>query len=104
MTCTAATPKLSEEEISERLLLLDGWSLGEAWIEKNFRFRSFVRVMSFVNAVAYLAESVNHHPDIVIHYNEVTLRNWTHAAGGVTQHDFLLAEKIDGLIEAEKSP
>jgi 4a-hydroxytetrahydrobiopterin dehydratase len=103
MTCTAATPKLSEEEISERLLRLDGWSKGEAWIEKRFRFKSFLRAMSFVNAVAYLAESVNHHPDLVIHYNEVTLRNWTHAAGGITEHDFLLAEKIDGLVETGNS-
>ena len=102
MTCTAATPKLSEEEISERLLRLDGWSKAEVWIEKRFRFKNSLRAMSFVNAVAYLAESVNHHPDIVIHYNEVTLRNWTHAAGGVTEHDFLLAERIDGLIETEK--
>jgi 4a-hydroxytetrahydrobiopterin dehydratase len=103
MTCTAATPKLSEEEISERLLLLDGWSKAETWIEKRFRFKNFLRAMSFANAVAYLAETENHHPDIVIHYNEVTLRNWTHAAGGVTEHDFSLAEKIDGLIETGKS-
>lgn len=103
MTCSAATPKLSEEEISERLLPLDGWSKGEAWIEKRFRFKNFLRAMSFVNAVAYLAETVNHHPDIVIHYNEVTLRNWTHVAGGITECDFSLAEKIDGLIETAKS-
>ena len=103
MTCTAATPKLSEEEISERLLRLDGWSKGEAWIERRFLFKNSLRAMSFVNAVAYLAESVNHHPDIVIHYNEVTLRNWAHAAGGVTEHDFLLAERIDGLVETGNS-
>jgi|ERR1700730_9687210 len=103
MTCTAATPKLSEEEICERLLRLDGWSKADLWIEKSFPFKNFLRAMSFVNAVAYLAESVNHHPDIVIHYNEVTLRNWTHAVGGVTAHDFLLAERIDGLAETRKS-
>lgn len=103
MTCTAATPTLSEEEIRERLLRLDGWSKGEAWIERRFRFKSFLRTMSFVNAVAYLAESVNHHPEIVIHYNEVTLRNLTHAAGGVTEHDFLLAKKIVELFETGNS-
>jgi 4a-hydroxytetrahydrobiopterin dehydratase len=54
--------------------------------------------MLFVNAVAHLAETVNHHPDIFIHYNEVTVRNWTHAAGCVTEHDFSLAEKIDELV------
>jgi 4a-hydroxytetrahydrobiopterin dehydratase len=97
MTCAASTSRLSDQEISERLLLLKGWSRGENWIEKEFTFKNFLRAMSFVSAVAYLAESVNHHPDIIIHYNEVKLKNWTHAAGGITEHDFLLAEQIEAL-------
>jgi 4a-hydroxytetrahydrobiopterin dehydratase len=97
MTCTASTTRLSEQEISDRLSLLRGWSKGEHWIEKQFSFKNFLRAMSFVNAVAYLAESANHHPDIIIHYNEVKLKNWTHAAGGITEHDFLLAEQIETL-------
>ena len=104
MTCTAATPKLTGEEISERLSRLSGWSRGADWIEKKYEFKNFLCAMSFVNAVAYLAESLSHHPDILIHYNKVTLRNWTHAAGGLTEYDFALAEKIDALIEREKSP
>jgi 4a-hydroxytetrahydrobiopterin dehydratase len=103
MTCSAATPKLSEQEISEKLSRLSGWRRCENWIEKKFQFKNFLRAMSFVNAVAYVAESINHHPDIIIHYNEVTVRNWTHAAGGVTEYDFGLAEKIDGIIETGKS-
>jgi 4a-hydroxytetrahydrobiopterin dehydratase len=59
MTCTAAAPRMSEEEISERLSLLDGWSKAEVWIEKRFRFKNFLRAMLFVNAVAHLAETVN---------------------------------------------
>jgi len=42
---------------------------------------------------------MGHHPDIIVRYNEVTLRNWTHAAGGVTEYDFALAERIDAIIE-----
>ena len=103
MTCSAATPKLTEEEITERLKRLGGWSRAENWIEKKYDFKSFLRAISFVNAIAYVAESMNHHPDIIIHYNEVTLRNWTHAAGGITEFDFALAERIDGLIETEGS-
>jgi len=99
MACSATTTKLTEEEIRERLLLLDGWSRGEDWIQKKYEFKNFLRAMSFVNAVAYLAESINHHPDILINYNEVTLRNWTHAAGGITEYDFDLAEKVDALVE-----
>src|SRR5262245_39978488 len=100
MTCSAATPKLTEEEISERLSQLNGWSCGESWIEKRYQFRNFLRAMAFVNAVAYVAESANHHPDIIVHYNEVTIKNWTHAAGGITEYDFALAERIDELIES----
>ena len=95
MSCSAATPKLSEEEIEERLSRLAGWARTEHWIEKKYEFKNFLRAMSFVNAVAYIAESMTHHPDISVHYSEVTLRNWTHAAGGVTEYDFVLAEKID---------
>ena len=93
--------KLNEEEINERLAGLRGWSNGENWIEKKYRFKNFLRAMLFVNAVAYLAESVNHHPDIIIHYNEVTLRNWTHVANAVTERDFRLAEKIDAFVDDE---
>jgi 4a-hydroxytetrahydrobiopterin dehydratase len=99
MACSAATPKLSDEEIAARLLRLNGWSRGDTWIEKKYQFKTFLRAMSFVNAVAYVAESAGHHPDITIHYGEVTLRNWTHVVGGITEYDFALAEKIDGLIE-----
>jgi 4a-hydroxytetrahydrobiopterin dehydratase len=93
--------KLNEEEVDERLAGLRGWSKGENWIEKRYQFKNFLRAMSFVNAVAYVAESVNHHPDIIIHFNEVTLRNWTHVADAVTERDFALAAKIDALINEE---
>ncbi|HSB08509.1 MAG TPA: 4a-hydroxytetrahydrobiopterin dehydratase [Blastocatellia bacterium] len=102
MTCSPATAKLTEQEISERLSLLKGWSLGENWIEKEYRFKNFLRAMSFVNAVAYLAEQTGHHPDIIIHYNVVKLRNWTHAAGGLTEYDFGLAARVDALVGPEK--
>lgn len=99
MACSATTTKLTDEEIRERLSGLSGWALGEDWIQKKYEFKNFLRAMSFVNAVAYLAESINHHPDILINYNEVTVLNWTHAAGGITEYDFELADKIDALIE-----
>lgn len=103
MTCSAATPRLTEDEIRDRLTHLVGWSRGENWIEKKYEFKNFLRAMSFVNAIAYVAESMSHHPDIIVSYNEVTLRNWTHAAGGITEYDFVLAERIDALVETEKS-
>ena|SRR5215831_13835685 len=95
--CRADTPRLTVQQIDERLANLNGWSRGESWIEKTFTFKNFLRAMSFVNATAFVAESMNHHPDISIHYKTVTLRNWTHAAGGVTEFDFRLAEGIEAL-------
>ena len=103
MTCSAATPILSEEEIEERLRSLEGWGRAENCIEKKYEFKNFLRAMSFVNAVAYIAESTGHHPDIEIHYREVTLRNWTHAAGGITEYDFALATNIDAMVANTES-
>ena len=103
MICDSSATVLTDDEIVERLARLRGWSRNENWIEKTYRFKNFLRAMSFVNALAYLAESVNHHPDLMIHYNEVTVRNWTHVAGGVTEHDFSLAEKIDQLVRESES-
>lgn len=96
--------KLTEEEINERLARLRGWTHGDGCIEKKYGFKSFARAMMFANAVGYIAESLNHHPDFIIHYNEVTLRNWTHTAGGVTERDFALAEKIDTTFNDQSSP
>ena len=99
MTCNAATPILTREEINQGLSRLAGWSHDGNWIEKKYEFKNFLRAIFFVNAVAYVAESVNHHPDIIVQYKTVTVRNWTHAAGGVTEYDFALARKIDELID-----
>ncbi len=103
MICDSSAALLTADEIGDRLARLNGWSPGANWIEKTYRFKNFLRAMSFVNAVAYVAESVNHHPDLMVHYNEVTVRNWTHVAGGVTEHDFSLAERIDALAGEPKS-
>lgn len=66
-------------------------------IHKKFKFKNFVEAMQFVNRVAELAETEGHHPDIIIHYNCVTLTLWTHAIGGLSQNDFILAAKINTL-------
>ena len=97
MSCDSTAAVLPDDQIADRLARLKGWSRSGKWIEKTYRFKSFLRAMSFVNAAAYVAESVNHHPDLIIHYNEVTVRNWTHVAAGITEHDFSLAQKIEQL-------
>jgi 4a-hydroxytetrahydrobiopterin dehydratase len=64
-------------------------------LSRNFTFSDFVQAMLFVNDVAIVAQSENHHPDISIHYNKVRLELWTHAIGGLSENDFIVAAKID---------
>lgn len=74
------------------------WKESEGALERTFRFESFPAALAFVNRVGELAEQENHHPDIAVHYRDVTLRWWTHTAGGVTGRDRELAEKTGELV------
>jgi 4a-hydroxytetrahydrobiopterin dehydratase len=75
------------------------WTLrkDEPRLWRELTFKDFARAMKFVNAVAEVAETENHHPDIHIHWNRVKLVLWTHALGGLSENDFILAAKIDKL-------
>lgn len=64
-------------------------------IRKQFKFKDFKKAMEFVNEVADLAESEGHHPDIKIVYNKVQLDLFTHAVGGLSENDFIMASKIN---------
>jgi len=75
----------------------EGWSEVADALERKFEFGNFVEALAFVNRVGDLAEAENHHPDIAISYNRVTLRWWTHTAGGITERDRELAEKTSAL-------
>jgi 4a-hydroxytetrahydrobiopterin dehydratase len=76
----------------------DGWSESEGALERTFTFENFREALAFVNQVGELAEAESHHPDIAIHYNRVTLRWWTHSAGGITDRDRELAAKTSTLV------
>lgn len=88
---------LSKEEVQAKLKTLKGWTLDGGQIRKTIEAKDFVRAMGFVNSVALLAERQNHHPDIDIRWNKVTLVLSTHSAGGLTDNDFTLAGRIDAL-------
>ena len=76
----------------------EGWAEVDGALQREFRFDGFSEAIAFVNRVADLAESENHHPDIRIDYRTVTLRWWTHTAGGVTDRDVELARKSGELV------
>jgi 4a-hydroxytetrahydrobiopterin dehydratase len=88
--------KLSPAQVNDKLSKLDGWTNKQGSLVKEFVFADFKAAMAFVNRVAGLAELANHHPDIAIVYNKVSLQLSTHSAGGITDKDFDLAAAIDG--------
>ena len=73
------------------------WTEVDGALQRTFELESFPAALDFVNRVGALAEAENHHPDIAIRYREVTLRWWTHTAGGITDRDRELATKTDEL-------
>ena len=90
-------PILTDDQIVNEIRSLKGWSREGKEIKRVFEHKDFVHAMGFVNSVALLAEKANHHPDIDIRWNKVTLVLSTHSAGGLTEKDFALAKQIDGL-------
>ena len=75
----------------------EGWAEVEGALQRDFRFRDFLEAMAFVNRLAEAAEAANHHPDLAISWNRVTVRWWTHAAQAITDRDVELARRTDEL-------
>jgi 4a-hydroxytetrahydrobiopterin dehydratase len=90
-------PALSKDEVKARIADFPGWKRDDDEIEKEYKFADFKEAMAFVNRVADLAETANHHPEIEINYNRVEISLSTHSEGGVTEKDFALAAQIDGV-------
>lgn len=89
--------KLTPLEIEARLGPASDWSAVGDTIGRTFAFKDFVKAMKFVNQVAAHAEQVQHHPDILVRWNRVTLTLSTHDAGGVTEKDFAFAAAADAM-------
>jgi len=88
---------LDQDEIRRRMGLLDGWLYTEQGIQKRFELGSFASVMNLVKRVADLAEEADHHPEILIQFDQVTFTLTTHQAAGVTEKDFELAQRIEAI-------
>jgi 4a-hydroxytetrahydrobiopterin dehydratase len=87
--------KLTQEQITEKLSEHPDWAQNGDTLQRTLRFDDFLGAMAFVNRVAELAEEQQHHPDILIRYNKVTLTMSTHDAGGITEKDFALVKSTD---------
>jgi len=88
---------LSDVEIEEKLAGLAGWERKGGAIEKSFKHGDFVASVHFVDSIVAPAEGMNHHPDLAISWDTVTVTISTHSEGGLTANDFELAAKIDSL-------
>jgi len=88
-------PVLSDSEVQQALERLPGWQREGNPIARMFQFPDFKTAMQFVNQVAAAAEQANHHPDIDIRYNKVTMSLISHDSGGITQRDVRMAERIN---------
>ena len=99
--CRGGIPPLPEAKARELVADTPGWRLEESAtrLTRRFEFHDFVEAMKFVNRVADVAEQEGHHPDIAIHWNRVDLTLWIHKIGGLHENDFILAAKINRLLE-----
>ncbi|HEX8053755.1 MAG TPA: 4a-hydroxytetrahydrobiopterin dehydratase [Thermoleophilaceae bacterium] len=89
---------LDDAEIDERLgRLADGWKRDGGAIERAFKFEDFRGSVDFINRIAPVADGMNHHPDLAVSWNTVTVTLSTHSENGVTENDFQLAAEIDEL-------
>jgi 4a-hydroxytetrahydrobiopterin dehydratase len=89
--------RLKDSEVEERLAKLDGWERAGGAIEKRYERGNFVGAVAFVQSLVEPAEEMNHHPDLAISWDTVTVTVSTHSEGGLTAADFELAAKIDSL-------
>jgi 4a-hydroxytetrahydrobiopterin dehydratase len=98
--CSGKTQPLAHDRVRELLAEVPHWSLGADGkrISRSWRVRDFTTGLEFFRRIAEVAEAEDHHPDLhLANYRDVTVELWTHAAGGLTDNDFIMAAKIDAL-------
>ena len=96
--CNKFTPKLTNEQVADFRKQVEGWEVvNDHHILKKWNFKNFLKSLSFVNAVAEVAEREGHHPNIKFGWGYVEITIWTHSIDGLSRNDFILAAKIDAI-------
>ena len=88
---------LRGDDVARHLASTPGWAVVDGAIEKTYTFADFHRTMAFVNALAWIAHTEDHHPDLAVSYGRCTVRFNTHSVGGLSINDFICAAKADAL-------
>lgn len=96
------TPALSSDESRHLLTALSGWTIEEGRLSKRFKGRDYAETLWRVNAIAWLAQREDHHPELIVGYDRLEVRLVTHSVGGLSRNDFILAAKIDQLLSADE--
>jgi 4a-hydroxytetrahydrobiopterin dehydratase len=100
--CEGGMPPLDELTTRKLLGQVSGWTVGnegdQPRLRKRFDFVDFLAAMAFIDKLAAIAEEEAHHPDFCVHYSRVDVTLWTHAVSGLSENDFILAAKIDGIL------
>jgi 4a-hydroxytetrahydrobiopterin dehydratase len=100
--CEGGAPPLSDNDENRLMIQISGWEVlrkGTHQLRRLFQFKDFKQAMNFVNKIADVAESEQHHPDLHIFYNRVEVILYTHAVNGLSENDFIVAAKINALPE-----
>jgi 4a-hydroxytetrahydrobiopterin dehydratase len=97
--CEGGVAPLGADQIRPMLKGLDGWALEGGEIVKTYRFKNYFEAMAFVNAAAWISHREDHHPDMLVGYNQCRVAYVTHAIGGLSENDFICAAKLDALFE-----
>ena len=89
---------MSAAVVHEHLALVSGWQLRDGAIEKTCSFKNYHETIAFVNALAWISHTEDHHPDLTVSFNRCVVRFSTHSVGGVSINDFICAAKADALV------
>lgn len=99
--CEGGVPAVEKEMAEKYVQEIAGWELSDdaKEIKRVFKFKNYYKTMAFVNAVAWMANGENHHPDMEVSYNTCVVRYTTHAIDGLSENDFICANKVNHLLE-----
>ena len=97
--CEGGVPPLKQPEIDSLIRQLEGWQQYGNLVGKTYHFKDYYQTMAFVNAVAWISHREDHHPDLTVTYNSCHAEYTTHAIHGLSENDFICAEKVDALFK-----
>jgi 4a-hydroxytetrahydrobiopterin dehydratase len=96
--CESGVGRIAFDAVPAYLQQVPGWECDGNVLSRAFKFKNYYEALAFVNATAWVSHRENHHPDIELGFNKVTLRYSTHSVGGLTENDFICAAKINALL------